>query len=112
MAIMSVEKMPIDPKDGDLDSPSPGYASSRLVVDPAAEAKLLRKLDCWLAPMMIIAFLVAYLDRSNIGKFSVHHDSKFQADKSQLRQRSHRWHDRRPQPDWKQTQRRSNSLLW
>lgn len=100
MAIMSVEKMPIEPKDGDLDSPSPGYASSHLVVDPAAEAKLLRKLDCWLAPMMIIAFLVAYLDRSNIGTFPVCHHFRSQANKSQLRQRSHRWHDRGPQPDW------------
>lgn len=100
MAIMSVEKMPIDPKDGDVDSPSPGYASSHLVVDPAAKAKLLRKLDCWLAPMMIIAFLVAYLDRSNIGTFAAYHHSKSQADKSLLRQCSHRWHDRRPQPDW------------
>lgn len=70
---MSVEKMPVDAKDGDLDSPSSGYASSHLTVDPAAEAKLLRKLDCWLAPMMIIAFLVAYLDRSNIGTFPVCH---------------------------------------
>lgn len=109
---MSVEKMPIDPKDGDLDSPGHGYASSHLVVDPAAEAKLLRKLDCWLAPMMIIAFLVAYLDRSNIGTFPVYHHSKSQADKSRLRQRSHRWHDRRPQPDWQPTQRCGNSLLW
>lgn len=73
---MSVEKMAVDAKDGDLDSPSPGYASSHLVVDPAAEAKLLRKLDCWLAPMMIIAFLVAYLDRSNIGTFPVCRYSK------------------------------------
>lgn len=68
---MNVEKMPIEAKDGDHDSPSPEYASSHLTVDPAAEAKLLRKLDCWLAPMMIVAFLVAYLDRSNIGRFSV-----------------------------------------
>lgn len=68
---MSVEKTPMDAKDGDIDSPGSGYASSRVMVDPAAEAKLLRKLDCWLAPMMIIAFLVAYLDRSNIGTFPV-----------------------------------------
>ena len=64
---MSVEKMPIEAKDGDVDSPSSRVGSSHLVIDPAAEAKLLRKLDRWLAPMMIIAFLVAYLDRSNIG---------------------------------------------
>lgn len=68
---MSAEKTAVDAKDGELDSPSSGYASSHLTVDPAAEAKLLRKLDCWLAPMMIIAFLVAYLDRSNIGTLPV-----------------------------------------
>lgn len=66
---MSVEKRPAEAKDGDADSPSSEFASSHLIIDPAAEAKLLRKLDCWLAPMMIIAFLVAYLDRSNIGTF-------------------------------------------
>lgn len=69
--MMSEEKIPAGVKDGDLDSPSSAYSSSHLTVDPAAEAKLLRKLDCWLAPMMIIAFLVAYLDRSNIGGFSL-----------------------------------------
>lgn len=68
---MSAEKMVVDAKDGELDSPNSGYASSHLTVDLAAEAKLLRKLDCWLAPMMIIAFLVAYLDRSNIGTLLV-----------------------------------------
>lgn len=29
--------------------------------------KLIRKLDLMLSPMMVIIFLVAYLDRSNIG---------------------------------------------
>ncbi|RDW89649.1 hypothetical protein BP6252_01681 [Coleophoma cylindrospora] len=38
-----------------------------LYVDPIAERKLLRKLDTYLAPVMTIIFLTAYLDRSNIG---------------------------------------------
>lgn len=64
---MSVEKMPMEAKDGDVDSPHSAEARSHLTIDPVAEKKLLRKLDFWLAPMMIICFLVAYLDRSNIG---------------------------------------------
>lgn len=66
---MTVEKMPIDAKEGDVDSPHSAVASSDLTIDPAAEKRLLRKLDAWLSPMMIIAFLVAYLDRSNIGNY-------------------------------------------
>jgi hypothetical protein len=37
-------------------------------IDPAAEKRLIRKLDLILSPMMMLIFLVAYLDRSNIGK--------------------------------------------
>ncbi|EQB49617.1 major facilitator superfamily transporter [Colletotrichum gloeosporioides Cg-14] len=68
---MSVEKMPMEAKDGDVDSPHMVDASSHLTIDPVAEKKLLRKLDFWLAPMMIICFLVAYLDRSNIGNAAI-----------------------------------------
>ncbi|KAJ0316656.1 hypothetical protein Brms1b_005375 [Colletotrichum noveboracense] len=68
---MSVEKMPMEAKDGDADSPHSVDASSHLTIDPIAEKKLLRKLDFWLAPMMIICFLVAYLDRSNIGNAAI-----------------------------------------
>ncbi|KAF4856215.1 putative transporter [Colletotrichum siamense] len=68
---MSVEKMPMEAKDGDVDSPHSVDASSHLTIDPVAEKKLLRKLDFWLAPMMIICFLVAYLDRSNIGNAAI-----------------------------------------
>lgn len=42
-------------------------ASQGLQVDPQQEKKLLRKLDMYLAPIMTIVFLTAYLDRSNIG---------------------------------------------
>ncbi|KAI8264978.1 putative transporter [Colletotrichum sp. SAR11_239] len=68
---MSVEKIPMEAKDGDVDSPHSAEASSHLTIDPVAEKKLLRKLDFWLAPMMIICFLVAYLDRSNIGNAAI-----------------------------------------
>ncbi|EJT69943.1 hypothetical protein GGTG_12826 [Gaeumannomyces tritici R3-111a-1] len=37
-----------------------------LTVDPAAEKKLVRKLDLYLAPIMVLFFPMAYLDRSNI----------------------------------------------
>lgn len=38
-----------------------------LHVNPEQEKKLLRKLDIFIAPIMTIIFLTAYLDRSNIG---------------------------------------------
>ncbi|ETS82371.1 hypothetical protein PFICI_04247 [Pestalotiopsis fici W106-1] len=46
-------------------------AAVDLHIDPAAEKRLLRKLDMFLAPMMILCFLVAYLDRSNIGNAAI-----------------------------------------
>lgn len=46
----------------------PELASSEIYIDPAAEKRLIRKLDWMLSPMMVLMFLVAYLDRSNIGK--------------------------------------------
>jgi hypothetical protein len=38
-----------------------------LYIDPVAENKLLVKLDLYIAPVMTLIFLAAYLDRSNIG---------------------------------------------
>ena len=38
-----------------------------LYIDPVAEKKLLVKLDLYIAPVMTLIFLAAYLDRSNIG---------------------------------------------
>jgi hypothetical protein len=40
---------------------------SEIYIDPAAEAKVLRKCDLYLVPLLTVAFLSAYLDRSNIG---------------------------------------------
>jgi hypothetical protein len=42
--------------------------SEEVFIDPIAEKKLIRKLDMMLSPMMVLIFLVAYLDRSNIGE--------------------------------------------
>jgi hypothetical protein len=42
-----------------------------LYVDPIAQAKVLRKLDFNIAPLMCLAFLCAYLDRSNIGNAAI-----------------------------------------
>jgi MFS transporter, ACS family, DAL5 transporter family protein len=40
---------------------------SKIYIDPIAEARVLRKCDMYLVPLLTIAFLSAYLDRSNIG---------------------------------------------
>ncbi|SMQ51012.1 unnamed protein product [Zymoseptoria tritici ST99CH_3D7] len=44
---------------------------SDLEIDPARERRLVRKLDLWLSPMMILLFLMSYLDRSNIGNAAI-----------------------------------------
>lgn len=43
------------------------HGTSDLYIDAADEKRLLRKLDIYLAPVMTLIFLMAYLDRSNIG---------------------------------------------
>lgn len=50
-------------------------ASHEDIIDPAAEKRLVRKLDRWLSPMMVLVFLVSYLDRSNIGMIRKDHES-------------------------------------
>ena len=60
----------IEPKDGgDFVSGSDEVSSdmAESYIDPVAEKKLLVKLDLYLAPVMTLIFLAAYLDRSNIG---------------------------------------------
>ncbi|KAF2792120.1 major facilitator superfamily transporter [Melanomma pulvis-pyrius CBS 109.77] len=49
----------------------PELASSEIYIDPAAEKRLIRKLDWMLSPLMVLMFLVAYLDRSNIGNAAI-----------------------------------------
>jgi hypothetical protein len=36
-------------------------------IDPVREKRLLRKLDLFICPLVMLIFLVAYLDRSNLG---------------------------------------------
>ena len=36
-------------------------------VRPTAEKNLVRKLDCFIAPVMMLLMLISYLDRGNIG---------------------------------------------
>ena len=41
--------------------------TGNLSIDPASEKKLLRKLDLCICPLVMSIFMVAYLDRSNLG---------------------------------------------
>lgn len=38
-----------------------------LAIDPVRERKLVLKLDLFICPLVMLIFLVAYLDRSNLG---------------------------------------------
>ena len=46
---------------------SDASVSQTLTIDPKREAKLVRKLDLHIAPILLVIFLAAYLDRANIG---------------------------------------------
>jgi hypothetical protein len=63
--------LPVEPKtDGQVVSGSDEFSSDGAVdhyIDPAAEKRLIVKLDLYLAPVMTLIFLAAYLDRANIG---------------------------------------------
>lgn len=39
-------------------------------IDPAAEKKLLRKCDFYVLPPLFVLFLMAFLDRTNIGNYT------------------------------------------
>ena len=68
--------MSLERKESDLESPPSVTGIADLTIDRHAEARLIRKLDMWLAPMMILFFLVAYLDRSNIGMSALNFAAK------------------------------------
>lgn len=55
-----------DIKQADLSSDHDIQMGS-FVVDPVREKKLLWKLDLCICPLVMLIFLVAYLDRSNLG---------------------------------------------
>jgi hypothetical protein len=63
--------LPVEPKtDRQLGSVSDEVLSDGAAdhyIDPAAEKRLIVKLDLYLAPVMTLIFLAAYLDRANIG---------------------------------------------
>lgn len=40
---------------------------SEIYIDPKKEAKVLRKCDLYLMPLLTLCFLSAYLDRNNLG---------------------------------------------
>lgn len=42
-----------------------------VVIDPLLEKKLLRKVDLHVLPPLFLLFLLAFLDRTNIGKFTL-----------------------------------------
>lgn len=50
-----------------LDKSEDTTTQTSLVIDPKRESQLVRKLDLYIAPVMTIIFLTAYLDRANIG---------------------------------------------
>ena len=57
------------------DSPSPSRTPTSAdealpVLDPQIEKRILRKLDFKVVPILFFLFLVSFVDRSNIGKYS------------------------------------------
>lgn len=56
----------MDIKQADLSSDH-DVQMGNFVVDPIRERKLLWKLDLCICPLVMLIFLVAYLDRSNLG---------------------------------------------
>lgn len=55
-----------DIKQADLSSDH-DVQMGNFMVDPVRERKLLWKLDLCICPLVMLIFLVAYLDRSNLG---------------------------------------------
>lgn len=43
-------------------------AQHALYIDPKEEAKVMRKLDIFLTPVLFIVYLSCFIDRANIGK--------------------------------------------
>lgn len=51
--------------------PDTGVAAADLHIDPAAERKLLLKLDAAFVPIIMLVYLTCFLDRTNIGNVKV-----------------------------------------
>ena len=52
-----------------VDDSSLDGADSEFYIDPAKEVKLVRKLDLFFTPVIMLVYLCCFLDRSNIGRF-------------------------------------------
>jgi hypothetical protein len=57
------EKGAVDHVEGPKD---PTFSNESLIIDPAAEAELKRKMDVRIVPSACLIYLLCYLDRSNI----------------------------------------------
>lgn len=47
------------------------YGQSLVQLDPAAEAKLRRKIDLMIVPTVALLYLFCFIDRANIGTFAI-----------------------------------------
>lgn len=54
-------------KDAPSSETGVSLGDAEIYIDPKAEARVLRKCDMFLVPLLTLAFLSAYLDRNNIG---------------------------------------------
>lgn len=54
-------------EDVTMEAKSPGYVEIAYI-DTVADKKLLRKLDLHVLPPLFLLFLLAFLDRTNIGR--------------------------------------------
>lgn len=53
-----------------LDGPEAEPREGTIIsLDPELERRTLRKFDKWLLPPLLVILLLAYLDRSNLGRF-------------------------------------------
>ncbi|KAG9255500.1 major facilitator superfamily domain-containing protein [Emericellopsis atlantica] len=59
--------MAVPKKDMDLDGSTPADLRDDIAIDPVAERKLIRKLDLWIVPPVMLLYLLSFLDRVNIG---------------------------------------------
>lgn len=57
----------------DLKQSELGHTGDDIVIDEEAEKKLLRKLDAWIIPPVMLLYLFSFLDRVNIGNARLYH---------------------------------------
>jgi hypothetical protein len=64
-------KLPIDEKHEVSQTEDVEKSTIDEAIDPIAEKKLLWKVDCHVVPPLLILFLLAFLDRVNIGNAKI-----------------------------------------